>query len=155
MGEAWRIVKVKHAATAFDGEGARLNGGRWNSVGVRAVYVSVTKSLAALETLAHLIPPVTVTFVAIPIEFDDTLVELFPPKNLPVGWDAEPPSLVSQQIGDAWVKTARSALLALPSVITRETNFLINPAHPDFAKIKIGKPEPFTFDPRLLGLKKP
>jgi len=97
MGEAWRIVKVKHAATAFDGEGARLNGGRWNSVGVRTVYVSATKSLAALETLVHLKLPVASKYVAIPLQFD-----------------------------------------------------LINPAHPDFSKIKIGKPVPFTFDPRLL-----
>jgi RES domain-containing protein len=53
-------------------------------------------------------------------------------------------------IGDDWVKTARSAILPLPCVITGETNYLINPAHPDFGKIKIGKPEPFSFDPRLL-----
>jgi RES domain-containing protein len=153
MGEAWRIVKVKHAATAFDGEGARLNGGRWNSVGVRVVYVSTTKSLAALETLVHLKLPVISKYVAIPLQFEDALVEIFPTATLTAGWDAEPPSLISQQIGDEWTKNARSALLAVPSVITRETNFLINPAHPDFPKIKIGKPEPFTFDPRLLGLK--
>ena len=153
MGEAWRIVKVKHAATAFDGEGARLNGGRWNSVGLRVVYVSFAKSLAALENLVHLKFPVASKYVAIPLQFDDALVEIFPAATLTVGWDAEPPSLISQQIGDEWTKNARSALLALPSVITRETNFLINPAHPDFIKIKIGKPEPFTFDPRLLGIK--
>ncbi len=150
MGEAWRIVKAKHAATAFDGDGARVNGGRWNSVGVRVVYVSTTKSLAPLETLVHLKLPVASKYVAIPLRFDDSLVETFPPATLPSGWDAEPPSLASQQIGDAWAKTARSALLALPSVITGETNYLINPAHLDFAKIKFGKPEPFTFDPRLL-----
>jgi RES domain-containing protein len=150
MPAAWRIVKARHAATAFDGEGARLNGGRWNSLGVRVVYVSGTKSLAALETLVHLKLPVASKYVAIPLQFDDTLVETFPPATLPPGWDGEPSSLVSQQIGNDWVKTARSALLALPSVITGEINYLINPAHSDFAKIKIGKPEPFTFDPRLL-----
>ena len=151
MGEAWRIVKKKHAVTAFDGEGARLNGGRWNSVGVRVVYVSCTKSLAALETLVHLKLPVAFKYVAIPLQFDDVLVETFPPATLPAGWDTEPPSLASQQIGDAWVKNSRSALLALPSVITGETNYLLNPAHPDFKKISIGKPEPFAFDPRLLA----
>jgi len=150
MSPAWRIVKAKHAATAFDGEGARRSGGRWNSLGVRMVYVSVTKSLAALETLVHLTLPVTTTFVAIPIEFEDALMEVFPAKNLPAGWNAEPPSPISQQIGDVWVKTTRSAILALPSVLTGETNYLLNPAHPDFKKISIGKPEPFTFDSRLL-----
>jgi RES domain-containing protein len=150
MREAWRIAKVKHAATAFDGEGARLNGGRWNSVGVRVVYVSLTKSLAALETLVHLKLPVISKYLAIPLQFDDGLVETFAIATLPAGWAVEPPSMLSQKIGDDWVKAARSAVLALPSVITSETNYLINPAHPDFAKIKIGKPEPFTFDPRLL-----
>jgi RES domain-containing protein len=150
MREAWRIVKEKHAATAFDGEGARLSGGRWNSVGVRVVYVSFTKSLAALETLVHLKLPVTSRYVAIPIEFEDTLLEIFPLKNPPAGWNAEPPAPASQRVGDAWVKAARSAVLALPSVITNETNYLLNPAHPDFKAITIGKPQPFTFDPRLL-----
>ncbi len=89
MLSAWRIVKARHAAAAFDGEGARLNGGRWNSPGVRVVYVSVNKSLAALETLVHLTPPVTSTFVAIPIEFEKALlVEFFPVKSLPAGWNA-------------------------------------------------------------------
>ena len=150
MGLAWRIVKEKHAATALDGEGARLNGGRWNSVGVRVVYASGAKSLAALETLVHLKLPVMARYTVIPVTFDDAVVEFFPTATLPAGWDAEPPSLISQQIGDAWVKAARSALLALPSIITGETNYLINPAHRDFAKIKTGRPEAFNFDPRLL-----
>lgn len=144
-------MKARHAATAFDGEGARRNGGRWNSIGVRVVYASATKSLAALETLVHLRLPVTARYVAIPLQFDDSLVETVPPAGLPPGWNSEPPSSISQQIGDDWVRAARSALLALPSVLTGETNFLINPAHPDFAKIQLGTHEPFTFDPRLLA----
>ncbi len=151
MPRAWRIVKSKHAGSALDGEGARLYGGRWNSRGVRVVYASGSKSLAALETLVHLQSPVTTAYVAIPLEFDEALVEIFPPRKLPGGWNAEPPSPVSQEIGDAWVGQGRSAMLALPSVLTGETNFLLNPAHHDFAKIRIGSPEPFSFDPRLLG----
>jgi RES domain-containing protein len=150
MREAWRIVKGRHAATAFTGEGAAKTGGRWNSRGVAVVYASSTRSLATLESLVHLNPPVTFKYVAFPIQFDDALVEVFAEKNLPADWRNEPPPPATKAIGDDWVKTARSALLALPSVITGETNYLINPAHPDFGKIKIGKPEPFTFDPRLL-----
>lgn len=150
MPQAWRIIKAKYAANAFDGEGARLNGGRWNSVGVRVVYVSSTKSLAALETLVHLNLSVISKYVVIPIVFDERLVEVFPGKNLPAEWNVEPPPAVAQQIGDEWVKAKRSPVLALPSVITGETNYLLNPAHPDFKNINIGSPEPFTFDPRLL-----
>jgi RES domain-containing protein len=151
MPEAWRIVKAKHAATAFSGEGAARNGGRWNSRGVRVVYASSTKSLAALESLVHLNPPVRFKYVAIRMKFDDALVEIFPPKSLPPDWRVEPPPPSTQRIGDAWVLEERSAVLALPSVIVPgERNYLLNPAHPDFKRIAMGKPERFAFDPRLL-----
>ena len=150
MPEAWRIVKAKHAATAFFGKGAADNGGRWNSRGVAAVYASITKSLAVLESLVHLNPPVRFKFVAFRLEFEDALVELFSLKKLPPDWQNEPPPPSTQQIGDRWVREARSAVLALPSVITGEINYLLNPAHPDFEKITIARPEPFAFYPRLL-----
>jgi len=147
----WRIVKERHAATAFDGEGALRVGGRWNSPGVRMVYASESKSLAALETLVHLNPPVIFKYAAIAIEFDEGLVEMIDASNLPTDWTQEPPSRTTQIIGDQWVKEARSAVLELPSIIIpSESNFLLNPAHPDFAKIAIGKPGTFSFDPRLL-----
>lgn len=150
MGEGWRIVKAKHAATAFTGEGAAKAGGRWNSRGVLVVYTSCTKSLATLENLVHLNPPLTFKYVAILVKFDDALVEVFPVRSLPANWRAEPPPPSTKAIGDAWAKSARSGVLALPSVITGETNYLLNPAHPDFKMLNIGKPEPFVFDPRLL-----
>ncbi|MDB6015650.1 MAG: hypothetical protein JWR19_139, partial [Pedosphaera sp.] len=65
MPTAWRIVRAKLAPTAFSGEGAALFGGRWNSRGVRLVYTSSTKSLAALETLLHLNPPIPLKYVLI------------------------------------------------------------------------------------------
>lgn len=151
MRRAWRIVKEKHAATAFDGEGAWLFGGRWNSRGTRLVYTSATLSLAALESLVHLNPPVAFKYVAIPIEFDEALVETVAAAGLPADWTEEPPPPSSMEIGDLWVKEARSVVLELPSVIIQaEPNYLLNPAHPDFKKVTIGKPLPFSFDPRLL-----
>ena len=142
MLEAWRIIKEKHAATAFSGEGAAKTGGRWNSRGVAVIYTSSTKSLAALESLVHLNPPVLFKYVAIRIKFDDTLLEIMPARNLPADWRAEPPPPSSKAVGDGWVWEARSAVLALPSVlISGEPNYLLNPAHPDFKKISIGKPE--------------
>lgn len=150
MLRAWRIVKAKHAATAFDGEGAWLFGGRWNSVGVRVIYTSSSKSLAALETLVHLQLPVTFRYVSICVRFNKSCVETLPAASLQEGWNAEPPSLVSQAVGDEWVKSARSAVLAVPSVLTGDTNFLINPAHPDYSRIERETAEAFTFDPRLL-----
>jgi len=149
--QAWRIVKQSRAATAFDGEGTWLFGGRWNSPGARIVYTSATLSLAALETLVHLNPPVPLKFVAIPVEFDDALVESVPVSRLPEGWTAEPPPPSIQQIGDQWARESRSAVLKIPSVIVpAESNYLLNPAHRYFSKIAIGKPIPFAFDRRLL-----
>jgi RES domain-containing protein len=151
MPESWRIIKEKHAATAFSGEGAAKTGGRWNSRGVPVVYTSSTKSLAALESLVHLNPPVLFKYVAIRIKFEDALMEIVPPKALSPDWWVEPPPPSSKAVGDAWVEKARSAVLALPSVIIPgEPNYLLNPAHPEFKKISIGKPERFAFDPRLL-----
>jgi len=151
MPEAWRIVKAKHAATAFSGEGAAKTGGRWNSRGVPVVYASSTKSLAALETLVHLNPPVPFKYVAFRLQFDAALVEDVPLNRLPADWRVEPPPPSTKAIGDAWAREVRSAVLALPSVIVPgELNYLLNPAHPAFKKISIGKPERFAFDPRLL-----
>jgi RES domain-containing protein len=149
MPEAWRIVK-RSTLPAFSGEGAAKTGGRWNSRGVPVIYTS-GRALAALESLVHLNPPVLFKYVAIPVKFDDALVETFPVKSLPPDWQTEPPPPSTKLTGDAWVREARSAMLALPSVIiSSELNYLINPAHPDFKKLSLGQPEPFAFDPRLL-----
>ena len=150
MPEAWRIVKERHAGTAFSGEGAARTGGRWNSRGVPVVYTSQSQALAALESLVHLNPPVLFKYVAFRLTFPEGMVEKF--GTLPPDWQAEPPPPSTKKIGDLWVREARSAVLALPSVIIPgETNCLLNPVHPDFKKIKIGKAQPFAFDPRLMG----
>lgn len=152
MPQAWRIVKLKHAATAFSGDGAARTAGRWNSRGIPVIYTSSTKSLAALETLVHLNPPIFFKYVAFRIEFDDALLEVIPPRSLPPDWSTSPPPPSTKAIGDHWSRERRSAVLAVPSVIVPgERNFLLNPAHPDFKKTSIGKPEPFAFDPRLLA----
>jgi RES domain-containing protein len=151
MTRAWRIVREDHRSAAFDGEGAWLFGGRWNSRGTRIVYTSITLSLAALETLVHLNPPVAFKYVAIPIEFDEALVETVAAMDLPADWNEEPPPPSTAEIGDRWVRESRSAVLKLPSVIiSAELNYLLNPGHSDFKRIRIGKPMPFSFDSRLI-----
>lgn len=151
MLEAWRMVKEKHIATAFSGEGAARTGGRWNSRGVAVVYTSATRSLAALETLVHLNPLVMFNYRIIRVEFDDGWVERLTLAALSSDWNMEPPPLSTRQLGDDWARSSRSAILAVPSVIiSDETNYVLNPAHPDFKKIAIDEPAPFTFDPRLV-----
>lgn len=147
---AWRLIKEVHAPTAFSGEGAARTGGRWNSRGQHVVYASATQSLSVLESLVHLDTPIVFRYVIIRIDFPDSLIENLSIKTLPRDWRNEPPPTSSKKLGDLWVKERRSAVLAVPSVLVpTETNYLLNPAHPDFKKIKIGKPVPFFFDPRL------
>ncbi|PYS34219.1 MAG: hypothetical protein DMG14_30070, partial [Acidobacteria bacterium] len=57
---------------------------------------------------------------------------------------------ILQKIGGNWFQTARSAVLAVPSaIIPQQTNYLIDPNHVDFKRIRVNKPEFFEFDPRM------
>ncbi len=151
MARGWRIVPENRANDAFVGEGARLYGGRWNSSGVPLVYGSQNKSLAALEQLVHFNPITPNRFKVFQFQFPDSLIENVSLRNLPKDWRQEPPPPSSQQFGDAWARESRSVVLAVPSIIIpEELNYLLNPAHPDFRKITIGKPVDFSFDARLV-----
>ncbi|MGH9851922.1 MAG: RES family NAD+ phosphorylase [Blastocatellia bacterium] len=148
----WRLCRAKHAATAFDGEGARLFGGRWNEKGVPVVYASATLSLAALEVLVHhRVPLPPQDFVAISADFPQRVrLETIEEARLPRDWQADPPPRELQQIGSEWARSLRSLVLVVPSaLISQEFNYLINPRHPAFARLKIAAPKPFPFDPRL------
>ena len=53
-------------------------------------------------------------------------------------------------IGAEWLQRGAALILAVPSaIIETEFNDLINPRHPDFARLKINPPKPFNFDGRL------
>jgi len=151
---AWRISKKKYQDSAFTGEGAELAGGRWNSQGTRLVYASSSASLTILEILVHLkISSVLSSYVVIPFSFDEKLVKELKEADLPKGWTDHPPPVASQRIGDSWVHDQSSLLLKVPSVVVPlEFNYLLNPAHPDIDKIKIGKPIPLPLDERLTRL---
>ena len=147
----WRIVKEKHAASAFSGEGARIFEGRWNSAGVRMVYCSEHVSLAALEILVHT-QPITMRdkFRVLRAIWDDRIMMTIELNKLPKGWNAQPPGTASKSIGDEWIQSGRSAVLTVRSVIVPlERTFLLNPKHGDFGKIKIKDQGTFSLDPRL------
>jgi RES domain-containing protein len=153
MPSGWRIVRAARANSAFSGEGARLYGGRWNSPGTAVIYVSEHESLAALEILVLLPPlPPDGRYLSYRLDWDDKLTDSFPIKNLPEHWNAEPPDSRTMQIGDEWIRTGKSVALAVPSILSAsEMNFLLNPRHLDFKKIKISQPTEYRFDSRLLN----
>lgn len=148
---AWRIVKARHAARAFDGEGARLYGGRWNSAGVPVVYLAQSRSLALLEILVHLQDSaVLASYVQIEAELDSDDLRVLDASRLPAGWRASPPPAVLQQIGDAWVASRASLGLSVPSaIVPDERLYVLDPRHPRAASLTVGEPQPVQIDPRL------
>lgn len=147
-----RIVNAKYASAAFDGEGARLTGGRWNSRGVAMVYTSESVALALLETLVHLGRSAILSdFVIFECTFDEKIVDTLPIGKLPRDWRAYPVPPELQEVGDEWARSGRSAVLRVPSVLAEgEHNFLLNPIHADFRRIQVSAPQKFDFDLRLL-----
>jgi RES domain-containing protein len=151
MPRSWRITKTARVATAFDGEGARTNGGRWNSPGTLVVYTAQTESLAALELLVHLrAADLLKSYSSIPVSFEDSLVEVVDPARLPSDWKDFPAPSALQRIGDRWVAEQRSVVLRVPSaIVPSESNFLLNPRHSAFGLVAIGPANSFQFDRRL------
>lgn len=144
----YRLSSARYPANS--GTGAALYGGRWNRVGTEVIYAAQTASLAALEVLVH--------YSALPkdhalteIQVPDALTILqWEEDALPPGWKSEVPTTATQDLGEMWVREGRSAVLSVPSsIIPRERNFIINPAHPDFREIRFRPSLPFQFDPRL------
>lgn len=148
---AWRITKRRHAREAFTGAGAKKYGGRWNSPGTALVYTSATQSLALLEILVHLETPALVhEYVSISVAIDGQLIQHLDRSRLPRNWRMEPIPAQVRNIGDEWVKNMSSVVLEVPSVLVpAESNFLLNPVHPDFSRLVVGEPVRFAFDERF------
>lgn len=153
MPVAWRIIKEKHVANAFDGEGARLYGSRWSTAGTRIVFASESLSLAILEVLVHLNKSSPLAnYVVFSVEFSDALVQNLEVAGLPKNWRSFPAPSETRQIGDSWTNSNSSVLLRVPSVIVpNEYNFLINPMHHEFSKLIISGPLPLDVDKRVFG----
>jgi RES domain-containing protein len=150
---AFRVDKAKWALQSFSGQGAALEGGRWNPAGVPVVYVSEHLAMAAMEKLVHLRPRIgsKIAYISFRIDFLDVPVERLSLSKLPSTWDAKPLGTDTQRLGAEWFASKRTAILQVPSaIIPTEWNFVLNPTHPDFPRIKIAAPTPFAFDPRLL-----
>jgi len=147
----WRVVKRRHARSAFDGRAAQRYGGRWSSLGLPAVYTSATKSLALLEILVHLdVGRPLPRFVTFTFELDDKLIDRLASDRLPRHWRASRGVPATRRIGDEWLVGRSAVALAVPSaIVPEEWNYLLNPGHPAFRKLTFGRPIPFLLDPRL------
>ncbi|MDQ6925000.1 MAG: RES family NAD+ phosphorylase [Candidatus Eremiobacteraeota bacterium] len=134
---------------AYNGSGAERRGGRWNRIGTRAAYASSTRSLAALEYLAHVdADELALDLVFVGVAFHDNALES---GNPPEGWERLR-SRVAMDYGQTWLRSSRSPVLGVPSAIVKaERNYVINPAHAQAHTLAIDRElEEFVFDERLL-----
>lgn len=149
----WRLAAPEFSRTAEDmlsGEGARLYGGRWNSPGLAAVYLGDSLALAGMELLVHLGNlDVLKTYRKMPVYIPEELVMHIEPDELPRRWETGPRA-ATRAIGDKWLTAGQSAVLQVPSaVVLGESNFIVNPNHPDVDAITTGQVSDFRYDPRL------
>ncbi|WP_299291999.1 RES family NAD+ phosphorylase [uncultured Mucilaginibacter sp.] len=149
--EVFRLSRRKFATT-LSGKGAALKGARWNSVGVELIYTAANRSLAMAEVAVHF------TLATLPDDYvmmavyvpDDISITKLAMADLPPNWNSFPHPASTQFIGDKFVAENKSCMLQIPSVVTfGDFNFLINPNHLDFSKIKIVEIVDFPFDKRI------
>jgi RES domain-containing protein len=149
--QVFRICSSKYSE--FDGIGSSLHPGRWNLTGEKVIYSAGSRAMAILEALAHLGDVKPVDYVIRAAAIPETVAITYP-QDHPAKLDGFKWALsdvqVSKRIGSQWLHQAETAVLAVPSVLVPdEYNFLINPAHPGFARIQLGACEPYQFDDRL------
>jgi RES domain-containing protein len=149
----WRLVPECHASQPLSGEGAQLNGGRWNEPGVPIIYTSEHRSLAVVELWVHLGGITSKTSYQLQrYELDETLVQEIRETDLPGDWFREPSPRSTARWGTEGVKSGRSLAAAVPSAaVPHEKNILINPAHPRGGEVTAGLSTPFSFDSRLFA----
>lgn len=155
---AYRIARTstKYKADDIDGKGAADSGGRWNALDVPMVYASLSRALAALETLVHLKEP-----PGLQLPLDRYVVEItipeaawdaresFDPATAP-DWDAIPGSKSAVDWGTTWANQRRSLVAIVPSVVVpEEMNALLNPLHPDAKGLKAKIARKWLYDPRI------
>lgn len=150
--EVFRLSREKFAAT-LSGTGAALKGGRWNSPGVEMIYTAQNRSLAMAEVAVHF------TLATLPDDYK--MITIYIPNELnvleadqttlPGDWKNFPHSISTQIIGNTFIEQRKAPVLKVPSAITKgDFNYLINPHHGDFSKIKITDIESFPFDQRII-----
>jgi len=151
MAKFYRLVQQQWAASVRNGEGARLYGGRWNPVGLPAVYLAGSRALAALEVVVHAPRQVLrMEWSLFEVEIPDEWIESSAHLKLPADWQHRPDSLGAQALGGEWLKRGKGVALQLPSVIIpEEAVILVNPMHPDAPKLGWSDGRVFRFDERL------
>ncbi len=154
----WRIASqsLGYSAKDLSGTGAKITGGRWNSMGIPVLYCAESPSLACVETLVHLgTSDLPLQRYLVAIDIPDRIWktrEILEKETLPINWNICPPSKSSIDFGNAWIKSEKSVLMSLPSVIVPEDSiFIINPLHKDSSLINASVVRKWEYDIRLFS----
>ncbi|RTZ41702.1 RES domain-containing protein [Candidimonas sp. SYP-B2681] len=153
---AWRVAKTKRASD-LSGQGAALEGGRWNDVDVSAVYMGLSPAICCLETFVHATskPRFQLKIACFELPDDPSLYLEPDPQGLPAGWNSLPPDRASMDFGTSWLKSGRQLGLIIPSaVLPLERNIVINPDHPARTQIKLRYVYDFIYDERMFAYRR-
>lgn len=151
--EVFRLQNKKYPVE-LSGKGAAMVGARWNSKGTEVIYTAQNRALAMAEVAVH------VTVATLPAQFcmvtvtvpDSVAVKTIKPSELPKGWNSFPELAATQKIGDKFLSENDFCVIKVPSAVVKgEWNYLINPRHKDFRRIKIAHQEDFPFDKRIFS----
>lgn len=149
--EVFRLQNKKYPIE-LSGIGAAMIGARWNFKGTEVIYTAQNRALAMAEVAVHLtLATMPSGFAMITIEIpDDLSVYVLENKGLPKAWNTFPEHFETQKIGDRLIRENKFCLIKVPSAVVKgEFNYLINPYHKDFQRIKIIHQEDFPFDKRI------
>jgi RES domain-containing protein len=109
----FRVCRARYAR--LDGAGARLVGGRWNSVGRSVVYMAESIALAVLENLVHMTrQDFPRGYVCVAAVLPDG-ISMIHEKDLRKDPALEDRS--TEQLGDWWLDSRSSAVLQVPSFV--------------------------------------
>lgn len=146
---AWRVCRT--AYDPWDGTGASLRGGRWNSPGRPVIYAADSFAGALLEILVHTGKPRRLPgrHHAAQLDTTDIPVEHLDEASLP-GWEVRDTG-AARTFGDRWLAESRTAALVVPALPSRPVGrvILINPLHPEANRIARSAAFPVPWDERL------
>jgi RES domain-containing protein len=149
--EVFRLARKKYPIV-LSGKGASISGARWNSKGTEIIYCAQNRALAMAEVLVHLsLATLPNDFVMLTIDIpDDIFIEALDFKKLNIDWNVFPCTFETPLLGDDFIRRNEASVLKVPSAVVKgDFNFLINPNHADFYKIKIIEQVNFPFDKRI------
>ena len=149
--KVFRLSRRKFSSE-LSGKGAAKFGNRWNSKGVEIIYSSESRALAMAEVAVHLtVATLPKDYVMMTIEIPDNVaIEELKSNQLKEGWNNYPHIKDTQKIGDNFIDNETACVLKVPSAVVKgDFNYLINPYHADFKKIKIKEVTDFPFDRRM------